>query len=540
MGDGAIPAPSWIHSGASITGGLDLLGLRLPVQFIGGTLFDGVTTVTPQVRYLALRAWLIDQYGKTGLPDSWKQFTEFALRMESAVVLANLLEERGIGGLIGAEQALVRLEVGSSSVSIAPLVKVPAATVYAGPSDWQQLAITKERGDAVPALVEERGVPLAKAVSSRFASIPILQKLIEDPSISEVSLDDLRELGSVARIDQVADDERQALLASILPKAPRARERARIATYTALLSLAGELNRPPKEQDLFNAACSKNRFGERALDQAADGWVAYCVRDLIAVTQEAVLSAAMTELTGNAVEGRSGAEAGALIAALMERTEEHEIAIRSLGLLRTTESMATLSFRQLRQRVEEAVTVGREMRKGISRWDSSLSETQIYQLALRSGAGALSLAVVAWIVADLRVGTSVREQGREASSLSYQGWRRQGLREVILPELQRFWREDRSVREVAAELAYRTVNQHLQIAWSRLQVDPQRDVALLTTEGDFWYARKGFSAGRTASRLSQAVGWLEQLGLIDKTGLTEDGRVVQTGALRTLAAGSPA
>jgi hypothetical protein len=42
-----VQAPSWITSGAKIAGGLDLLGLRLPVQTIGGTLLDGVTTVTP-------------------------------------------------------------------------------------------------------------------------------------------------------------------------------------------------------------------------------------------------------------------------------------------------------------------------------------------------------------------------------------------------------------------------------------------------------------------------------------------------------------
>jgi len=538
MGEGPIQAPRWIDSGAVVTGGLDLLGLRLPVQFIGGSLFDGVTTVTPQVRYLAFRAWLIHQYGQTGLPDSWQRFTEFALRIESAIVLANLIEDRGIGGLIGADQAIVRLVAGTAAVSVAPLVKVPAATVYAGPSEWQQLAITKDRGEAVPALVDERGIPLADVVSKRFSGISVLRRLIEDPSIAEVSIDDLKELGSVARIDQVADDERQALLASILPRLPRPRERVRIATYAALLSLAGALSRVPREQDLFDAACSKRRFGERLLDQAADGWVTYCVRDAIAVTQEGVLSAVMTELTGSADEGLSGAEAGTLIASLMERVEDHGIALRNLGLLGASESVAGLSFRQLRQRIEEKVSAGKETRQGIARWDSPLSETQLYELALRSGAGALSLAVVAWILADLRVGPVVRERGKDAAGLSYQGWRRVGLRDVILPELDRFWREDRSVREVAAELAYRTVNQHLQIAWSRLQADPRRDVALLTTEGDTWYARgKGFAGGRTASRLSQAVGWLEQLGLIDAKGLTLDGEIVRQNALHSLAEG---
>ena len=47
-----IEAPEWVDSGAVLTDGLDLLGLRLPVQTIGGSLLDGVTTVTPSVRYI--------------------------------------------------------------------------------------------------------------------------------------------------------------------------------------------------------------------------------------------------------------------------------------------------------------------------------------------------------------------------------------------------------------------------------------------------------------------------------------------------------
>jgi hypothetical protein len=89
-----VQAPSWVSSGAVITGGLDLLGLRLPVQFIGGTLLDGVTTVTPSVRYIAFRAWLIQRYGQSGQPDSWQNFTDFSARLECALVLGNLLEDR--------------------------------------------------------------------------------------------------------------------------------------------------------------------------------------------------------------------------------------------------------------------------------------------------------------------------------------------------------------------------------------------------------------------------------------------------------------
>ncbi len=113
--------PERITSGADITGGLDRLGRRLPVQAIGGNLLDGVTTVTPSVRYLAFRAWLIHRYGQSGRADSWQAFTDFAARVESALVLGNLIEDRSIGGLIGSNQALERLALGEArSKSHAP------------------------------------------------------------------------------------------------------------------------------------------------------------------------------------------------------------------------------------------------------------------------------------------------------------------------------------------------------------------------------------------------------------------------------------
>jgi hypothetical protein len=49
----AQPAPDWISFEADKSEGLDLLGLRAPVQHIGNQRFDGVTTVTPKLRYLS-------------------------------------------------------------------------------------------------------------------------------------------------------------------------------------------------------------------------------------------------------------------------------------------------------------------------------------------------------------------------------------------------------------------------------------------------------------------------------------------------------
>lgn len=530
----SLKSPEWIRSGAEITGGLDLLGLRLPVQYIGGTLLDGVTTVTPSVRYLAFRAWLIHRYGQTGQADDWKTYTDFAARIESALVLGNLVQDRLISGLIGADQALLRLNADTSEVEISSLVKSPASTIYTGPSD--QLGLSKTRDDLVPALVDTRGLPLALAVQQRLARIPLLERLISEPKLTHAALDDLRELGAVARIDQIPDDERELLLAAIVPPKPLLKERGRIGTYAALLALAAKKKARPTEGDLFDSACSMNGFDDPLLDHVAVGWTFYGVRDAIAVTQEAVLAAVMGEIMASLDNGLAGVAREQVIGALMVRVAEHDSALRDLGLLSDTESVEDLSFRDLKRRIEERIYANSVTSHGVKRWSDKLIEPLLYKCALKSGAGALSLAVVAWILAAIRVADAVRESAPQSVGLSYQGWRRLGLRDVILPELERFQREDRPLREVAAELAYRTVQQHLQITWSRLQVDLRRDVALLTAEGNRWFSRgKSFTAGRTASRIQQALGWLSQLKLIDARGITADGDVILQRAFAVLA-----
>jgi hypothetical protein len=159
----------------------------------------------------------------------------------------------------------------------------------------------------------------------------------------------------------------------------------------------------PAEADVFDAACSIGRFGEPILDDVADGWLTYCVRDSIAVTQEAVLTAIMAEIMTSPEAGLAGIERGTVIAALMERIDEHADGLRALQLLGASEAVSDLSFRELYSRLEARLSDGLEQRRGLARWTADLSEPQLYTLAQRSGAGALTLAVVAWIVAAHRI-----------------------------------------------------------------------------------------------------------------------------------------
>ncbi len=85
------PPPSWVESEAKITSGLDLLGLRNAVQTIGLRVLNGITTISPTVRYLSLHAWIARRYAEARLPDSWSSFREFGGRIEAAVAIGNLI-----------------------------------------------------------------------------------------------------------------------------------------------------------------------------------------------------------------------------------------------------------------------------------------------------------------------------------------------------------------------------------------------------------------------------------------------------------------
>ena len=167
-----IESPEWVDSGSVLTDGLDLLGLRLPVQTIGISLLNGVTTVTPSIRYIAFRAWLIYRYGESYRPDSLQGFTDFSAYAECGLVMGNLSQKRSMNGLVGSDEAIVRLDAHTSHVSLSALVKTPATTIYAGPSE--QVGISWSRDDKVPGLTAERGKPLAQAVDQLLSKSPLL------------------------------------------------------------------------------------------------------------------------------------------------------------------------------------------------------------------------------------------------------------------------------------------------------------------------------------------------------------------------------
>lgn len=100
-----------------------------------------------------------------------------------------------------------------------------------------------------------------------------------------------------------------------------------------------------------------------------------------------------------------------------------------------------------------------------------------------------------------------------------------GVFDVVVRSVNDWSNNDSSLIAQAAELMNFTIQQHLNIAWSRMATDLKKDVALISVDEGKWKSRgKQIAAGRTVSRLEQAIGWMEQLGWIDENGITSTGR----------------
>ncbi len=525
-----MPTPEWVDSGATPVDGLDLLGLRFPVQILGNALLDGVTTITPSVRYLSILCWNIQVYGNARRPDSWDDFTNFTARVEAAVAVANMLVDNAVVGIIGATKAIQLAGQENDSIPLERLVSQLATRIYANPSE--QLGLTLSRGNSFPALSHERGLVLAETFGRNAKSTRLGDRLSSEIALDFAARSELKEFGEVVAFNRIPDKERTVLIKAILPPEPRPEERPRFQTYTCLLALADQLGRIPKEADLFREAEAPESTLPEELDSILDGWLRYRVRDVIAYVHEVVLREIVDSLKREST-GLSGAvKASQVIQHLMAARNDQTEALKDLFLAESGEAIQTLSFEGLNQRCID--NLGRPVsRRGLRRGDGRLRESAIIDVAASAGAGALVLIPVSWCVAIWR-----SEPWEEHSDHSFEdgagSWSRMGLFEVIRPAVRRYIKEAWSLEDVTADLSYLTAEQHLDIAWSRMATDSSRDVAVFLSDGDKWHDRgRQFSPGRTASRISQATSWLCQLGLLDE-GITSAGQDVLDRCLRTI------
>jgi hypothetical protein len=519
-----IPPPSWVITGAEPAEGLDLLGLRQPVQAIGGNLLDGVTSVTPTIRYLSFSCWLLYRYAEARLPDSYKDFSAFAQRAEAALVMGNLLANGRVNGLVGPIRSQRRLEESESElVTLDPVANTPALGIYL--SAAAQLGFFKLRGDAAPQLSKERGLPLALAMDAILGSIPFAQRLTSFSPPDKATRKDLESLGKAVAMNAISKQEVELLGDAVIPEHSTNTDSPRVATYASLFATADELKRIPSEFEFMEAATRRSGFANNQLENWSDAWLAYEIRDMLAATHECLCYELLEEVNRSGGEGQTPLTPTSVIRALLSNADDLLDALVRLGLAESDEDVEELSVKDLVKRVMKATGKKRVLRNGLYRWEGDLTETAVMEAAISLSSGQSVLVMVAWILVAQRVSTELGTHNAQLELLSEEEDRRVGVFDVVVRSVNDWGNDDASLIEKAAELMNFTIQQHLNIAWSRMATDLKKDVALLSVDEGKWKSRnKQIAAGRTVSRLDQAIGWMAQLGWIDENGITSTGR----------------
>ena len=515
--------PEWVESQGQPINGLDLTGLRLPVDAISTYQLIGITTITPRVRFLSIRAWIIKAFSESGLPNSYEAFADFASRVETAIIFAILLNNRDLPYLPGVTKALAVIDEESDPIPLEKLVNQPGYNLYAGSS--YNLFLGYANDDGIPGLTRERGVPLAEAFENLINQTAFFKTLKADPTLDAVSRQDLIELGQAINLEEISEAERSCLLSALLPLQPAekwlGREIRRIGTYTFMLELAKRHQRLPKEDDLFDEALTPESGLPKQLFSVLDGYLCYRIRDALAVAHEAMLRLVCRELGGH--EGSIHHDK--VIYAVASDTVG-DLALRKLGLLTDDETVSTVRFQTLAERVESQF-FNRQTERGLVRWKGDLDENVLIKTILQDSTASAGLTPVVWLLCRHRVATEDPEAFPHLRMLLQAGSARVGLREVVFPQLETWATTNPLLIDVISWLLQRTVDQHLRIAWSRMFADMNKDVAILLCDGDLWQQRgKNYTGGRMASRISDAIGWLEQLQLLNTSGLTQKGEEV--------------
>lgn len=220
---------------------------------------------------------------------------------------------------------------------------------------------------------------------------------------------------------------------------------------------------------------------------------------------------------------------------MIAATDEHNEALRQIGVLAKGESVRGMSFAAVCKRVRRACQERQSFDGGLRRWRGGLSESKLCHVALESGAGAAALLPIAWCLAAYRVAPEGEEGSAVRNVADIGSFFQIGLHSVVMPKLEEFTHAGKGYVDVMVELIGRTVQQHLRVAWQRFAAQGQ-DVSVLVADLETWARHNEFRAGQTESRLGIAIDWLAQLNLTGEDGLTAEGERVLRRALTTLEA----
>lgn len=505
--------PTVVSSKVEETSGQDVLGLRNPAERLALAMLDGVTTISPLIRYLTLRSWVIHRYATLGGVNSREAFMRFASKCEAVMAVSKYRSGSAGGNIVGIKKAAASVDVENGVFIASPFTDSTAFNQYGGPSSDLGLSLPIT---PINQLTQERGLPLAIAVEDLLTNSTVLGKVDVTSERQEFALSDADYLADVFTLEVPTELDRELLLNTVLPAFPSDSELPRMATYGLLMHLA---NRGINEFDasgVLNAISLMPREQiTEVLKPAQVGWMRFLVRDMIVVAHEHAAAGVLDILSQHG---------GSLSRDELYRQVTEEICSTDLEEDLYSGIEPDMPFSQMMHTLRSAcIPNGKD--RGLSFWEHPISESNLISyLETKKPTGQRLLVLpICWGLALLRTEPGVGS-GVSLDKLSGASRARYGIDAVVSPRIQKWKSSGQSVKEIAAEMALDSLDQHVRTAWIRFQRDPNyRLSARVERDGDSYRYINSIDPGRSSSRLRQAIMWLEQLGLIKDSMLTGEG-----------------
>lgn len=515
--------PSWRETEAKKARKYDVVGLRNPSQTIVYKCLNGITTITPNIRYLSLRALIVYLYAKCELPDSSTAFAQFSSKIEAAMAIGIKLNFPDETNVIGATRAQELVQSDQDVFALQKLVKTQTATsIYTNSSI--DLGIYIKDNAPISRISDPRGRALLDEIYSSVEGCKFIERTLAQGEPDSATRGELFEFGQKLSLKNIPAQEKDLLVSTLLPidqDQAEGETYLRIATYTILLMLGKSRLERPSEVDLLSYVMQFKDQEDGIPQVIRDAWLAFLIRDTIAYTHESILEEITRDLKKDSTRQLP---AQMVINKFAGNTDHHENLLRELSILGEGDKIETLRFLDIFERLESHLD-DLELEGSFYRWNSDqINEVGILDRISKNKYDAFALVPIVWTLAFIRASSEPGEN--QSALLSYHGDVRFGLEQKIIPTIERWNASNVSYLEVIAEMVQQTVDQHTRIAWARMSDDPRKDIMVMNVDGHHWQYKEDYYAGRTEARIAQATGWLDQIGLLSEDGTTTPGQEI--------------
>lgn len=520
MPSGLLAYPDWTEYKKK--SGLDPLGMQNSSINLYQRLLPGVSNVTLRIRYYGLYAWLASVYARNVRDTNPRTWQTFVRRAEAVYALAAQTrgDEGGMAGVQWAQRKLAAVQ--DTAVDFAPHADPDGE----GPPYLQQAwgaygaayasqlfeigvyAVAKEHQIPVPS--PEFGEALARAFEESAGELALrFFNVVQSGVVTREDLDEFAEL-TPSSIPEDSDERRlyQDLLFAAGPL-QRPADLSRRQTLLLLLAGADHLQETPDVGSarwlLYAQASQDDRAfatGNPSLDQQRLRWSVYQANDLLHYSYEALLKYCLDALE----EFPSGVALDRLIAE----------AVSDMSTVPENWPATWGDF------LEETIPANN------ANGESPLSERRLVEtIDETSGTNQKTSAEAAWAALQLLVIVLKRAQEISAAvKADLAHLDPDGFHSLVTETAFLGARSDVNfTRMVARIIEERVIKRHLWVAHRKFRY--QNDYTFLI-EMDDGRVRPRAQAGPvfTNPRLGPAIGFLEDLFLIDDQGLTPRGRAL--------------